>query len=151
MNKTYLVNKNTIHHKWYLIDAKGKNLGRLATQVANILRGKNKIDYTPYVDNGDFIIIINASQITTSGNKSIQKLYRRHSGRPGGMKIETLEQLQMRIPTRIIENAVKGMLPKNTLGRQIIKKLKVYADDQHPHRAQKPTDLEINNGIIDKG
>nr|YP_010336178.1 ribosomal protein L13 [Chroodactylon ornatum]UNJ14584.1 ribosomal protein L13 [Chroodactylon ornatum] len=151
MNKTYLLNKNTIDQKWYLIDAKGKNLGRLATQVANMLRGKNKINYTPSIDNGDFIIIINASQITTSGNKSIQKLYRRHSGRPGGMKTETLEQLQMRIPTRIIENAVKGMLPKNTLGRQIIKKLKVYADDQHPHQAQKPVNLDINNGIVNKG
>lgn len=143
MNNTWITSKKDINAKWYIIDAKDKTLGRIATQIANQLRGKNKIIYNPSLDLGDFIIVINASKIKISGNKSNQKLYRRHSGRPGGMKIETFNQLQKRIPTRIIENAVKGMLPKGSLGRQVFKKLKVYAEDVHPHTAQQPIALEI--------
>jgi len=143
MNKTTIINKKDVVQKWYLIDAKGKNLGRLATAIANILRGKNKAVYLPYMDMGDFVIVINASHIVTSGNKATQKLYRRHSGRPGGMKIETLEQLQSRLPNRVIENAVKGMVPKGPLGRQVLKKLKVYSNSEHPHEAQKPILIQV--------
>nr|YP_010336573.1 ribosomal protein L13 [Rhodospora sordida]UNJ14979.1 ribosomal protein L13 [Rhodospora sordida] len=143
MNKTCLVSKKDTIQKWYLIDAKEKGLGRLATEIANILRGKNKAIYLPHMDLGDFVIVINASDIIISGSKPMQKLYRRHSGRPGGMKIETLEQLQARLPNKIIENAVKGMLPKGSLGRQIFKKLKVYSSDIHPHEAQQPLLLEL--------
>nr|YP_010338513.1 ribosomal protein L13 [Rhodaphanes brevistipitata]UNJ18463.1 ribosomal protein L13 [Rhodaphanes brevistipitata] len=143
MNKTYIVDKKLLKPQWYIIDAKDKKLGRIATEIATILRGKNKAIYNPSMDIGDFIIVINASSVITSGNKSIQKLYRRHSGRPGGMKIETFEQLQERIPNRIIEKAVRGMLPKGSLGRQIFKKLKVYSEEIHPHQAQKPVSIDL--------
>nr|YP_009296911.1 ribosomal protein L13 [Bangiopsis subsimplex]AOM66254.1 ribosomal protein L13 [Bangiopsis subsimplex]ARO90384.1 50S ribosomal protein L13 [Bangiopsis subsimplex] len=143
MNRTCIVNKKNVEQKWYLIDAKGQTLGRISTEIANILRGKNKAIYNPSMDLGDFVIVINASAIKVSGNKSSQKLYRRHSGRPGGMKTETFDELIERIPARIIENAVKGMLPKGPLGRQIFKKLKVYGNDNHPHLAQQPFKLEV--------
>ena len=143
MNKTFVVNKKDLVQSWYLIDAKGKTLGRTATEIANILRGKNKPVFTPHMDTGDFVIVINASEIIISGNKPVQKLYRRHSGRPGGMKTETFEQLQARIPNRIVENAVRGMMPKGPLGRQIFKKLKVYSSESHPHIAQKPIVREL--------
>nr|YP_010336770.1 ribosomal protein L13 [Stylonema alsidii]UNJ15176.1 ribosomal protein L13 [Stylonema alsidii] len=143
MNKTTVLTKKDITPQWYIIDAKDRKLGRLATEVSNILRGKNKPFFLPYMDLGDFVIIINATEVAVSGQKSVQKLYRRHSGRPGGMKIETLEQLQNRIPDRIIEKAVKGMLPKGSLGRQIFKKLKVYPGGNHPHVAQKPIILDL--------
>jgi large subunit ribosomal protein L13 len=144
MNKTPLPNPDTLDKKWYVIDAADQRLGRLATEIAMILRGKNKPTYTPHLDTGDFVIIINAEKIAVTGKKRQQKLYRRHSGRPGGMKVETFDKLQKRIPERIIEHAVKGMLPKNTLGRQLFTHLKVYAGGEHPHQAQKPEILAIN-------
>lgn len=143
MNKTYLPPQETIERNWYVVDAADQRLGRLASEVAMVLRGKNKPTYTPHLDTGDFVIVINAEKVKVTGQKSSQKLYRRHSGRPGGMKTETFSQLQARLPERIIEQAVKGMLPKNTLGRQLFTKLKVYAGAEHPHQAQKPEVLEI--------
>lgn len=143
MNKTPLPNKDTLERKWYVVDASGQRLGRLATEIAMILRGKNKPTFTPHMDTGDFVIVVNAEKVIVTGNKSEQKLYRRHSGRPGGMKVESFAKLQARIPERIIETAVKGMLPKNSLGRKLFTKLKVYAGEQHPHAAQKPEVLTI--------
>ncbi|NET09733.1 MAG: 50S ribosomal protein L13 [Symploca sp. SIO2B6] len=144
MTKTYIPPKDTIEQKWYVVDAENQRLGRLATTIAMILRGKNKPIYSPHMDTGDFVIVVNADKIDVTGRKRSQKLYRRHSGRPGGMKVETFDQLQHRIPERIVEKAVKGMLPKNSLGRQLFRKLKVYAGPDHPHQAQKPQTLEIN-------
>ncbi len=144
MNKTYLPPVDTLERKWYVIDAADQRLGRLASEVAKVLRGKNKPSYTPFMDVGDFVVIINADKISVTGKKRTQKLYRRHSGRPGGMKTETFAKLQARVPERIIEQAIKGMLPKNTLGRQLFTKLNVYAGSDHPHQAQKPEILEIN-------
>lgn len=144
MDKTYLPPQESLERKWYVIDAENQRLGRLASEVAVILRGKNKATFTPHMDTGDFVIIINAEKIEVTGKKRSQKLYRRHSGRPGGMKTETFAQLQGRVPERIIEQAVKGMLPKNTLGRQLFTKLKVYVGTDHPHQAQKPEVLELN-------
>lgn len=141
VNQTPLPNAETLEKQWYVIDATGYRLGRLASEIADIIRGKNKATYTPHMDTGDFVIVINADKVTVSGNKANEKLYRRHSGRPGGMKVETFNQLQRRIPERIIEQAVKGMLPKNRLGRQLSKKLKVYAGPEHPHQAQQPVEL----------
>ena len=143
MNKTPLPTKD-IEHKWYVVDAEGQRLGRLATEIAMILRGKNKPSFTPNVDTGDFVIVVNAEKVIVTGRKSEQKLYRRHSGRPGGMKTETFNQLQRRIPERIIEKAVKGMLPKNVMGRRLFTKLKVYTGADHPHTAQTPEPLTIN-------
>ncbi len=144
MNKTYLPNPQTVKQDWYVVDAADQRLGRLATEIAMILRGKNKPEYTPHMDAGDFVVVVNAEKVVVTGKKSSQKLYRRHSGRPGGMKTETFEHLQARIPERIIEKAVKGMLPKNNLGRQLFRKLKVYAGPEHPHSAQQPKELTIN-------
>ncbi|MEM8807928.1 MAG: 50S ribosomal protein L13 [Cyanobacteria bacterium P01_G01_bin.38] len=144
MTKTYVPSVSELNQKWYVIDAADQRLGRLATAVAEILRGKNKPTYTPHMDTGDFVVIINADKIDVTGNKRSQKLYRRHSGRPGGMKVETFQQLQDRIPERIVEKAVKGMLPKNALGRRLFTKLKVYAGPEHPHQAQQPETLTIN-------
>lgn len=144
MNKTPLPDLNTLEKKWYVIDAADQRLGRLATEIALILRGKNKPTYTPHLDTGDFVVVINAEKIVVTGKKGEQKLYRRNSGRPGGMKVETFNKLQARLPERIIEQAVKGMLPKTTLGRQLFTKLKVYAGTSHPHQAQQPEILAIN-------
>ena len=138
MNKTTTPSVNSITREWFLVDAKGQTLGRLASEVANVLRGKNKPSFTPHLDTGDFVIVVNAEKVEVSGKKASQKLYRRHSGRPGGMKIEKFETLKERIPERIIEQAVKGMLPHNSLGRQQFKKLKVYKGSEHPHDAQNP-------------
>lgn len=143
MNKTYLPPQD-IEREWYVIDAAEQRLGRLATEIAMILRGKNKPQFTPHMDTGDFVIVINAEKIRVTGKKPAQKLYRRHSGRPGGMKTETFAHLQGRLPERIIEHAVKGMLPKNKLGRHLFTKLNVYAGPTHPHAAQKPKELKIN-------
>lgn len=143
MNKTYLPPQESLERKWYVVDAANQRLGRLASEIAMILRGKNKPIYTPHMDTGDFVIVINAEKVDVTGKKRTQKLYRRHSGRPGGMKTETFTQLQNRLPERIVEQAVKGMLPKNTLGRQLFTKLKVYAGPEHPHQAQKPEVLTI--------
>ena len=144
MNKTYVPPQNTLNHDWYVVDATDQRLGRLDTEIATILRGKNKPEYTPHLDTGDFVIVINAEKIKVTGKKRTQKVYHRHSGRPGGMKTETFAQLQARLPERIVEHAVKGMLPKNSLGRQLFTKLKVYAGAEHPHQAQKPQELKIH-------
>ncbi|MDJ0724769.1 MAG: 50S ribosomal protein L13 [Prochloraceae cyanobacterium] len=144
MSKTPLPNKETLNQKWYVVDAAEQRLGRLTTEIAKILRGKNKPIYTPHMDTGDFVIVINAEKVVVTGKKPAQKLYRRHSGRPGGMKVETFNQLQNRIPERIVEKAVKGMLPKNSLGRKLFTKLKVYSGPDHPHQAQQPEELKIN-------
>ena len=138
MNKTSTPSLATIKRSWFLVNAEGQTLGRLASEIANVLRGKNKPSFTPHLDTGDFVIVVNAEKIEVSGKKASQKLYRRHSGRPGGMKIEKFETLRDRIPERIIEQAVKGMLPHNSLGRQQFKKLKVYKGSEHPHDAQNP-------------
>ena len=123
MNKTSVPSIDSIDRQWYLVDAENQTLGRLATEVASVLRGKNKATYTPHLDTGDFVVVVNADKIRVSGNKSQQKLYRRHSGRPGGMKVETFEHLQERLPERIVEKAIKGMRPLNALGRQLFRKL----------------------------
>jgi len=148
-NRTFLPPVNS-ERQWYVIDAEGQRLGRLASAIALILRGKNKPTYTPHLDTGDFVIVINADKVEVTGKKSTQKIYRRHSGRPGGMKVETFDKLIKRVPERIIERAVKGMLPKNTLGRQLFTKLNVYAGANHPHAAQKPATLVINTIPGDK-
>ena len=142
MNKTITPSTVSIKRNWYVVDAKDKTLGRLATEIAVILRGKNKATFTPHLDTGDFVVVVNAEKVEVTGKKASQKLYRRHSGRPGGMKVEKFESLQERIPERIIEQAVKGMLPHNTLGRQQFKKLKVYRGTDHPHDAQNPVLLK---------
>jgi large subunit ribosomal protein L13 len=143
MNKTYLPPQADLDRKWYIVDAADQRLGRLATEIAMVLRGKRKPTYTPHMDTGDFVIVINAEKIAVTGKKRSQKLYRRHSGRPGGMKVETFAKLQARVPERILEQAVKGMLPKNSLGRQLFTKLKVYTGSAHPHQAQQPEVLTI--------
>ena len=144
MNKTSLPSTDTLERQWYLVDAENQTLGRLASEVASVLRGKNKPTYTPHLDTGDFVVVINADKIRVSGNKPTQKLYRRHSGRPGGMKTETFAHLQARIPERIVEKAIKGMLPHNALGRQLFRKLKVYKGSEHPHAAQQPQVLALD-------
>ena len=144
MNKTSLPSTATLERQWYLVDAENQTLGRLASEVAAVLRGKNKPTFTPHLDTGDFVVVINADKIRVSGNKPTQKLYRRHSGRPGGMKTETFAHLQSRIPERIVEKAVKGMLPHNALGRQLFRKLKVYKGSEHPHAAQQPQVLALD-------
>ncbi len=145
MNKTITPSIDSISRQWYLVDAENQTLGRLATEVASVLRGKNKPSFTPHLDTGDFVVIVNAEKIQVTGKKGSQKLYRRHSGRPGGMKVETFNSLQERIPERIIEKAIKGMLPHNALGRQLFRKLKVYKGSDHPHAAQNPQVLSISS------
>ena len=140
---TYYAKPGEVEREWLLIDAEDQILGRLATQVAQILKGKNKPEYTPHVDVGDFVVIINAEKIRLSGNKAAQKTYYRHSGYPGALKSESFERALERHPERVVEHAVKGMLPKNTLGRAQGKKLKVYAGPEHPHAAQKPRQIEL--------
>ncbi|XP_011098188.1 50S ribosomal protein L13, chloroplastic [Sesamum indicum] len=135
---------------WYVVDATDKILGRLASTIAIHIRGKNLGTFTPSVDMGAFVIVVNAEKIAVSGKKRTQKLYRRHSGRPGGMKVETFDQLQKRIPERIIEHAVRGMLPKGRLGRSLFNHLKVYTGPDHPHAAQKPIELPIRDKRIQK-
>ncbi|MDZ7958210.1 MAG: 50S ribosomal protein L13 [Aulosira sp. DedQUE10] len=144
MTKTYLPSQESLEREWYIVDATDQRLGRLATEIAMILRGKKKVEYTPHLDTGDFVIVINAEKVAVTGKKRTQKLYRRHSGRPGGMKTETFAKLQQRLPERILEHAVKGMLPKNSLGKQLFTKLKVYAGPTHPHAAQQPKELKVN-------
>ena len=141
MNKTIVPTPDAIDRRWYVVDADGQTLGRLASEIAKVLRGKNKPTFTPHLDCGDFVVVVNAEKISVSGQKQHQKLYRRHSGRPGGMKVETFAHLQQRLPERIIETAVRGMLPRNTLGRQLFRKLKVYSGTRHPHAAQRPQPL----------
>lgn len=141
--KTYMAKPAEVEHKWYVIDASGQTLGRLSTEVASILRGKHKPIYTPYVDTGDFVIVINADKIQLTGNKLDQKMYRYHSGYPGGLKEMDYKTLLAKKPEKAIETAIKGMLPHNRLGRQMFKKLKVYRGSEHPHQAQKPEVREL--------
>ncbi len=134
--KTSATRAKDVERRWHVIDASGQTLGKLSTQVANLLMGKHKPTYAPYLDTGDFVIVINATKVKVTGKKPKQKTYYHHSGYPGGIKAETYEELMATHPTRIIEHAVKGMLPHNRLGRAMYKKLKVYAGDSHPHQAQ---------------
>ncbi|MCW5589043.1 MAG: 50S ribosomal protein L13 [Legionellales bacterium] len=140
---TFVAKPLEVTRDWYLVDAKGKTLGRLASEIARRLRGKHKAIYTPHVDTGDYIIVINAKDVRVTGNKVQDKKYFHHSGYPGGIKETNFQKLNAKFPERIIEFAVKGMLPKNPLGRAMYRKLKVYADGNHPHSAQQPTVLEI--------
>jgi large subunit ribosomal protein L13 len=132
-----------VQRSWLIVDAENKTLGRLATEVARRLRGKHKPEYTPHVDTGDFVIVVNADKVTVTGKKTTDKMYYRHSGYPGGIKAISFEHLREKHPERIIEKAVKGMLPRNPLGRAMFRKLKVYAGDEHPHSAQQPVPLEL--------
>jgi large subunit ribosomal protein L13 len=141
--KTYQAKKEEVEHQWYLVDAQGKVLGRLATELAKILRGKNKPIYTPHVDTGDFVIVVNAGKVALTGKKMKDKIYYHHTGYPGGIKEMSAEKLLAKKPTEMIRIAVKGMLPKNSLGRQMFQKLKVYAGAKHPHEAQKPVPLQL--------
>ena len=141
--KTFSAKPLEVERKWYVIDANGATLGRLAVAAANILRGKNKPQYTPNVDTGDFVIVINADKIQVSGKKETDKMYRSHSGFPGGFKEISFKAMMEKQPTRAIEKAVKGMLPHNTLGDEQFQKLKVYAGAEHPHAAQKPVVYEL--------
>lgn len=140
---TYMAKKEEIKREWFLVDAKGKVLGRLASEIAKILRGKHKPIYTSHVDTGDFIIVINAKDVILTGKKESTKIYFRHSGYPGGVKVLTAKEMRMKFPERIIYFAVKGMLPKNTLGRKMLRKLKIYSGPDHPHQAQQPKILNI--------
>jgi large subunit ribosomal protein L13 len=141
--KTFVAKEAEIDKKWYLVDAENKVLGRLASQIAMRLRGKHKPIFTPHADTGDFIVVINAQKVSMTGAKPDQKVYYRHSGYVGGLKEITAEKLLAKKPERVIRSAVKGMLPKNSLGRRQLKKLKIYAGSEHPHEAQKPEKLEI--------
>ena len=142
--KTYSAKPGEITREWYLVDAEGKTLGRLATQIADTLRGKRKPQYTPHVDTGDFVIVVNAEKIAVTGNKRADKMYYRHSGYPGGLKSRTLNEMLERRPEEVIRLAVKGMLPRNRLARKQLTKLKVYAGPEHPHAAQQPQPMEIS-------
>ena len=150
MNKTTIPSIDSSSRQWYLVDAENQTLGRLATEVASVLRGKNKPEFTPHLDTGDFVVVVNAEKIRVTGKKAQQKLYRRHSGRPGGMKVETFSALQNRLPERIVEKAIKGMLPHNALGRQLFRKLKVYSGSDHPHAAQNPQLLQLDPSTLVK-
>ena len=141
--KTYVANPATRERNWYVVDATDQTLGRLATRIADALRGKRKPEYTPHVDTGDFVIVVNAEKIAVTGDKRAQKRYYRHSGYPGGIRSRTLEEMLARRPEEVIRLAVKGMLPRNRLARKQLTKLKVYAGPEHPHIAQKPQTLEI--------
>ena len=141
--KTYNAKPGEIVREWYLVDAEGKTLGRLATVIADTLRGKNKPQYTPHVDTGDFVVVVNAEKVNVTGNKLDQKLIHRHSGYPGGLKTRTLREQLERRPTEVLRKAVKGMLPRNRLSRAQITKLKIYAGPEHPHEAQVPKPLPL--------
>tara|TARA_B100001287_G_C22410242_1_gene402076 strand:- start:78 stop:506 length:429 start_codon:yes stop_codon:yes gene_type:complete len=141
--KTYSAKKNEISKNWLLFDATGKTLGRMATEIASRLRGKHKAEFTPHVDTGDYVVVINAEKIEVSGNKAKDKFYHSHSGYPGGLKSTPFEKLRDKAPERIIQLAVKGMLPRTPLGRSMLRKLKVYAGENHPHGAQQPQSVQI--------
>ena len=141
--KTYSAKPESVKRDWYVVDASGKTLGRLATEVASRLRGKHKPEFTPHVDTGDYIVVVNADKVAVTGNKANDKMYYRHTGYPGGLKEANFATLQAEKPEMIIEKAVKGMLPRNPLGRDMYRKLKVYAGAEHPHTAQQPQQLEI--------
>lgn len=141
--KTYVAKPSTIKREWFVVDAAGQTLGRLATEIASRLRGKHKPEYTPFMDTGDYIIVINASKVKVTGNKTTDKMYYHHTGFPGGIKSESFEKLVARKPEQIIEIAVRGMLPKGPLGRAMFRKLKVYAGETHNHAAQQPQELKF--------
>ncbi|MFY9487300.1 MAG: 50S ribosomal protein L13 [Solirubrobacterales bacterium] len=141
--KTYVATPATRTREWVIVDAEGKTLGRLATQIADTLRGKNKPEYTPHIDTGDFVVVLNAEKIRVSGNKLTEKIYYRHTGYPGGLRERTLEEQLERRPEEVIRTAVKGMLPRTKMGRAQLRKLKVYAGTEHPHAAQNPRVVEI--------
>ena len=145
--KTYVPKQDQIQRQWWLVDANGKTLGRLATEVATRLRGKHKPSFTPFLDTGDHVIVVNAERVVLTGNKMQTKKYRRHSGYPGGLHEVTAETLMGKYPGRLIEFAVRGMLPKGPLGRKMMRKLKVYAGQQHPHQAQSPKALELPGAV----
>lgn len=141
--KTFTPRKEDITRSWFVVNLEGKNLGRTASAIAKVLSGKNKPIYSPHIDTGDFVIVLNADKVSVTGRKLEQKFYRRHSGYPGGFKEEALRDMLSKHPERVIELAVKGMLPKNKLRAQRMKRLKVYCSDSHPHKAQKPVDMNI--------
>jgi large subunit ribosomal protein L13 len=141
--KTYLTKPADVERQWYVVDAEGKNLGRLASEIAKILRGKHKPIYSPSVDCGDYVIVLNAGKFSVTGRRLDQKVYHSHSGYPGGISSITLREQLEKYPTRPLESAVKGMLPKNPLGRKMFKKLKLYTGSEHPHQAQQPVELEL--------
>ncbi len=144
MQKTWNAKAGDVTREWYLVDADGKTLGRLATQIADTLRGKNKPQYTPHVDTGDFVVVVNAEKIAVTGKKLDEKLYRRHSGYPGGLKERPLREELARRPTEVLRKAVKGMMPRNRLARAQLTKLKIYAGPEHPHEAQAPKPLPLD-------
>lgn len=148
MMKTYSPSSADIERDWYVVDATGMHLGRLASSLAHILRGKNKPTFVPHMDTGDFVIVVNAEKVVLTGRKEDQKVYYRHSGRPGGLKSETAKHLRQRRPVKLIENAIRGMLPKGPLGRRQFRKLKVYAGPEHPHQAQQPKTLEVEQARL---
>jgi len=141
--KTISMNKETAQNDWYVIDAEGKTLGRMATEIAHRLRGKHKPEYTPHVDTGDYIIVVNAEKVSVTGKKATDKLYQRHSGYPGGLKTRTFNEMIEKAPVDVVKLAVKGMMPRNPLGRAMLRKLKVYTGAQHPHGAQNPAELSL--------
>jgi large subunit ribosomal protein L13 len=143
MVKTFMAKKGQTEQKWYLIDAEGQVLGRMATRIADLLRGKGKAIFTPHVDTGDFVIVINAEKVKLTGKKEEQKVYTRYTGYPGGLRVEPLKRMRARIPERIVEYAVAGMIPKSRLGKVVLKKLKIYTGPAHPHAAQKPVTITL--------
>ena len=143
MKNTYMQKKETVERNWYVIDAEGVNLGRLATRVADVLRGKHKPTYTPHIDCGDFVIVVNASKVNLTGNKLNDKIYYNHSGYTGGLRERTAKEMRENYPIEMIERAVKGMIPHTRLGRQVAKKLFVYEGAEHPHKAQKPVEMKV--------
>ncbi len=145
LQKTWTAKPGEVSRDWYVVDAEGKTLGRLATQIADTLRGKNKVQYTPHVDTGDFVVVVNAEKIAVTGNKRAAKMYYRHSGYPGGLKTRTLNDMLERRPEEVLRLAVKGMLPRNRLARKQLTKLKIYAGPEHPHQAQKPQPMELKS------
>ena len=141
--KSFIAKPAEVERKWYVIDAEGQNLGRMASQIAMILRGKNKPTYTPHVDCGDYVIVINAEKVAVTGKKRKEKIYKRHTGYPGGLRETTFEEMMVKHPTEVVRHAIKGMMPNGKLGRQMYKKLKVYAGPEHEHAAQKPEVLVL--------
>ncbi len=141
--KTFSAKNETVKRDWFVIDAEDKVLGRLAAEIAHRLRGKHKPEYTPHVDTGDYIVVVNAGKVAVTGNKAEDKIYYRHTGHPGGIKSVTFREMIEKHPTRVIENAVRGMLPRNKLGRVMLSKLKIYAGAEHAHQAQQPATLEL--------
>ena len=141
--RTFSPKQHELNHDWFIIDASGKTLGRMATEIAHRLRGKHKPEYAPHMDNGDYVVVINAEKVKVTGNKGTDKIYHSHTGYPGGIKSISFDKLLEKAPERTIQSAVKGMLPKNPLGRQMFRKLKVYSGSEHPHVAQKPKTIEI--------